>query len=168
MDEAGEPFAFEFLVARRADERLALTFSRLLDPVGIDATVRFVDSSQYSSRMLGFEFDVARVQWPASLSPGNEQSHRWSAQAASVEGSFNYAGAREPAVDAMIDEMLAADTRARFVDAVRALDRVLLSGIYVVPLYHAPVQWVAHADRLSMPEAQSLSGVELETWWVNQ
>jgi peptide/nickel transport system substrate-binding protein len=164
----GEPFTFEFLVARREDERLALAFRRFLEPVGIDASVRFVDSSQYNARMLSFDFDMARVYWPASLSPGNEQTHRWSADAADVEGSFNYAGAKEPAVDAMIAEMLAAKSRERFVDAVRALDRVLLSGEYVVPLYHSPDQWVAHASRLSIPETQSLSGVELETWWVNQ
>jgi peptide/nickel transport system substrate-binding protein len=135
--------------------------------VGIDASVRFVDTSQYNARMLSFDFDMARVFWPASLSPGNEQTHRWSADAADVEGSFNYAGAKEPAVDAMIAEMLAAKTRERFVDAVRALDRVLLSGQYVIPLYHSPDQWVAYASRLGIPESQSLSGVELETWWVS-
>jgi len=163
----GEPFAFEILVSTRDDERLALAFQRMLRPAGIEARVRFVDSSQYNARMLAFDFDMARVHWPASLSPGNEQRHRWSSGAADVEGTFNYAGAREPAVDAMIDEMLAARTRERFVDATRALDRVLLSGHYVVPLHHSPAQWVAYWTRLGRPEKQSLSGVEFETWWVN-
>lgn len=164
----GEPFRFEILVTTREDERLALAYQRFLAPVGIEADVRFVDSSQYNTRLLSFDFDMVRVYWPASLSPGNEQTHRWSVAAADMPGSFNFAGAREPAVDAMIAEMLAAKERERFVDAVRALDRVLLSGIYVVPLYHSPVQWVAHSSRLSMPGKQSLSGIELETWWVNQ
>jgi len=168
VNAAAEPFRFEILVSTREDERLALAWQRSLAPVGIEASVRFVDSSQYNARLLSFDYDVVRVFWPASLSPGNEQTHRWSVAAADTEGSFNFAGAREPAVDAMIAEMLAAEGRERFVDAVRALDRVLLSGIYVVPLYHSPVQWVAHASRLSMPARQSLSGVELETWWVDE
>lgn len=166
INEAGEPFRFEILVATRDDERLALAYQRMLRPVGIEARVRFVDSSQYNERMFTFDFDMARVYWPASLSPGNEQSHRWSMAAADVEGTFNYAGVREPAVDGMIAQILAAETRERFEDAVRALDRVLLSGDYVVPLFYAPVQWVAHSARLGRPETQSLSGVEWETWWV--
>ena len=87
--------------------------------------------------------------------------------AAGLEGSFNFAGARSAAIDAMIEAMLAAQSREDFVDAVRALDRVLLSGLYVIPLYHTPAQWVAYASRLGHPEVQSLYGFELETWWVN-
>ncbi|WP_420392697.1 extracellular solute-binding protein [Acuticoccus sp.] len=166
VNGAGEPFEFELLVATRDDERLALAFSRLLDPVGIEAKVTFADPTQYSARLIAFDFDMIRFYWPASLSPGNEQVHRWSSAAADMEGSFNFVGAREPAIDAMIEAMLAAEDRKAFEDAVRALDRVLLSGVYVVPLYHTPVQWVAHATRLQMPERQSLYGIEPETWWV--
>ncbi|MEM9222083.1 MAG: extracellular solute-binding protein [Pseudomonadota bacterium] len=162
----GEQLSFEILVATRDDERLALAFQRMLRPAGIDARVRYVDSSQYNQRMLGFDFDMARVYWPASLSPGNEQTHRWSTNAATTEGTFNYAGAQEPAVDAMIASMLAAKDREAFEDAVRALDRVLLSGHYVIPLFHTPVQYVAHWNRLGRPEQHSLSGIEWETWWV--
>ncbi|MEO1102968.1 MAG: extracellular solute-binding protein, partial [Pseudomonadota bacterium] len=94
LNEAGEPFTFEILVATRDDERLALAYQRMLRPAGITASVRFVDTSQYNQRMLRFDFDMARVYWPASLSPGNEQTHRWSVAAAGTEGSFNYAGAK--------------------------------------------------------------------------
>ncbi len=164
----GEPLTFEILVQTRDDERLALAYSRLLRPIGVDAPVRFVDSQQYQARMLEFDFQMARVYWPASLSPGNEQIHRWSAAAADQQGSFNYAGATEPAIDAMIGEMLAARDRDRFEAAVRALDRVLLSGTYVVPLFHTPEQWVSYAAKIGRPDMQSLSGVEFETWWVNE
>ncbi len=166
VNESGEPFAFELLVATRDDERLALAFQRLLRPVGIDMRVRYVDSTQYNARLLGFDFDMIRFYWPASLSPGNEQVNRWSQEAADLEGSFNFAGARSPTIDAMIDAMLAAQSREDFVDAVRALDRVLLSGLYVIPLYHTPAQWVAYSTRLAHPQTQSLYGFELETWWV--
>ncbi|UOM34564.1 extracellular solute-binding protein [Acuticoccus sp. I52.16.1] len=167
VDEAGEPFTFEVLVATRDDERLALAFQRLVRPIGIDMQVRYVDSTQYNARLLSFDFDMIRFYWPASLSPGNEQVNRWSREAAGLEGSFNFAGARSAAIDAMIEAMLAAQSREAFVDAVRALDRVLLSGLYVIPLYHTPAQWVAYASRLGHPEVQSLYGFELETWWVN-
>lgn len=168
VDAAGMAMAFEILVALKDDERLALAFSRLLAPLGIEATVRFVDSGQYNARLLGFDFDMARVDWPASLSPGNEQLHRWSSAAAAAEGSFNYAGAQVPAADAMITAMLAATTPEAFVDAVRALDRVLVSGAFVVPLFHSPAQWVARWQRIGRPRNQSLAGIELETWWVEE
>ena len=166
VNEAGEPFSFEILVATRDDERLALAFQRLVRPVGIEARVRYVDSTQYNARLLSFDFDMIRFYWTASLSPGNEQVHRWAARSADIEGSFNFAGARTPAADAMIDAMLAARSEEDFVDAVRALDRVLLSGLYVIPLFHTPAQWVAYSTRLARPPAQSLYGFELETWWV--
>ena len=166
VGEDGRPLSFEILVATRDDERLALAFARLLRPAGIEASVRYVDAQQYNARMLEFDFDMARVYWPASLSPGNEQRFRWSSAAADTDGSFNYAGAKEPAVEAVIDEILAARDRERFEDAVRALDRVLLSGTYVVPLFHTPVQWIAYSSRLGRPQTPSLTGVEFETWWV--
>lgn len=166
VDTAGRPFAFEILVATREDERLALAFQRLLQPAGIEASVRYVDSTQYNARLVTFDFDMIRFWWPASLSPGNEQLNRWSPRAADIEGSFNFAGAKNPAIDATIQAMLAARDRAGFQDAVRALDRVLLSGVYVVPLYHTPAQWIASWSRLDRPPTQSLVGIELETWWV--
>ena len=166
VSASGAPFAFEILVATRDDERLALAYQRMLRPAGIEASVRFVDTSQYNARMLEFDFDMARVYWPSSLSPGNEQTHRWSSEAAGRSGTFNYAGAKEPAVDAMIAAMLSADSREDFETAVRALDRVLISGEYVVPLFYTPTQWVAYWTRLGRPDTQSLSGVEFETWWV--
>lgn len=166
VDSDGTPMRFEIMVATREDERLALAFRRLLLPIGIDAEVRYTESIEYNSRLLSFDFDMIRYYWPASLSPGNEQINRWSSTVADVEGSFNFAGARSPAADAMIDALLAAREETDFVAAVRALDRVLLAGRYVVPLYHTPAQWVAYASRLAHPEAQSLYGFELETWWV--
>lgn len=168
VDAAGNPFTFEILVATRDDENLALAFQRLLRPVGIEARVRYVDPSQYYARMLEFDYDMARVFWPSSMSPGNEQMNRWSIAAADTTGSLNYAGAKQPAIDAMIATMLAAIDREAFVDAVRALDRVLLSGQYVIPLYHAPEQWIGRASRIGRPDRQSRSGAELETWWVER
>ncbi len=100
------------------------------------------------------------------LSPGNEQLYRWSSAVADTPGSYNYAGVKNPAVDAMIAAMLSAESLEDFTSAVRALDRVLLSGDYVIPLFHAPSQWVAHWKRLKHPEQQPLFGLNFNSWWI--
>ena len=109
---------------------------------------------------------MIRFTWAASLSPGNEQMNRWSVASADRNGSFNYPGAKQPAIDAMIGAMLAAPTREDFVAAVRALDRILISGTYVVPLFYLPEQWIAHWARIEHPPKPALSGYSLPTWWA--
>jgi peptide/nickel transport system substrate-binding protein len=108
---------------------------------------------------------MIQFTWNASPSPGNEQFNRWSARAADRQGSLNYAGAREPAIEAMIDAMLSARERPEFVDATRALDRVLLSGFYVVPLYNQPEQWIARSTSVRRPATVSLFGFLPDTLW---
>jgi peptide/nickel transport system substrate-binding protein len=162
----GEPFQFEILAATRAQERLLLTYAAALKQVGIDARIRQVDSAQYQRRKQTYDFDMIQYYWPVSLSPGNEQSFRWGSEAAVTEGSFNYAGVKSAAVDAMIEAVLKAEDSDSFVSAVRALDRVLLSGDYVIPLFHLPRQWVAHWRELKRPEVTPLYGYQIDAWWI--
>jgi peptide/nickel transport system substrate-binding protein len=164
--DTGEPFTFEMLAATSSEERLFLTYARQLEAVGIEASIRQIDSAQYVSRKNSFDFDVIQNAWAASLSPGNEQNNRWTREAADGEGSFNYPGVKRPAADAMIQAMLAAKTRSDFVSAVRALDRVLISGSYVVPLFRLPQQWVAHWQQLVPPKLSTLYGFRIDTWWM--
>ena len=164
--KTGKPLGFEFLASSRSQERLVLAYADTLKRLGISLRLRQVDSAQYSARMKSFDFDMAQAQWNASLSPGNEQYNRWSGPAAKAEGSFNYAGVSSPAVDDMIAALLIAEKREDFVSAVRALDRVLLSGDYVVPLFHVPVQWLAWRARLAFPDKPPLSGIDFDTWWA--
>jgi len=164
----GKPLKFEFLTMSRAQERLALAFQRTLSVAGIDMSVRQVDATQYWDRLKQYDYDMIQFFWSASLSPGNEQNFRWSQQAADTPGTFNFAGAREPAIDAMIEKLLAARAREDFVTAVRALDRVLISGTYVLPLFHLPDQWVARWTRIDHPDISSLYGYEPTTWWSVQ
>jgi peptide/nickel transport system substrate-binding protein len=166
--QTGEPLAFEFLVQTRDQERLALAYQRALAQVGIVMSVRLIDSAQYWERQKSFDFDMMQFTYTASLSPGNEQLFRWSSEAAATEGTFNFAGASSPAIDAMMQAMLQAETREDFVAAVRALDRVLISGSYVVPLFHAPDEWVARWARLKHPDTASLAGPEPTTWWIEE
>jgi peptide/nickel transport system substrate-binding protein len=161
-----QKFAFELLTTTRDQERLALAYSQSLKRAGIDARVRVVDATQFERRRISFDFDMMEYRWEQSLSPGNEQYFYWGSAAAGQEGSRNYMGVKSPAIDAMIAAMLAARQRDEFVAATRALDRLLLSGVYVVPLYHLPQQWVARWTRIEHPERTSLYGYLPETWWA--
>ena len=165
----GAPLAFEIMTASRDQERIALTFAGQLRRIGVDARVRLVDDVQFQRRRQKFDFDMTFALWQASASPGNEQRNRWSAEAADREGSYNFAGAKDPALDALIAALVAANNREDFVTAARALDRVLLSGFYAVPLFHRDRQWIAYRRRIGPPAAlprfaQPLFGDALESW----
>ncbi|GGK50206.1 extracellular solute-binding protein [Salinarimonas ramus] len=162
--ETGAPFAFEFLAVNRQQERLALNFADSLKRVGIDMSIRLVDDAQYWRRLADFDYDMIQWTWPASPSPGNEQVNRWTSAAAERSGSLNFAGAREPGIDAMIAAMLAATDRGEFETAVRALDRLLISGVYVVPLYIQSNLWVAYDSALERPDPAPLRGLPIEVW----
>jgi peptide/nickel transport system substrate-binding protein len=162
---SGRPFRFELMVTNRDDERLALAFANSLARAGIEAQVRLVDAVQFDQRRQSFDFDMMPYRWEQSLSPGNEQSFYWGSAAADAQGSRNYMGVRSPAIDAMIGAMLSARERTDFVAAVRALDRLLISGCYVVPLFYLPEQWVARWASIAHPARTSLFGYLPETWW---
>ncbi len=162
---SGRPFTFEIMVTNRDDERLALAFSGSLARAGIAAQVRLVDAVQYDQRRLSFDFDMIQYRWEQSLSPGNEQSFYWGSAAAYEQGSRNYMGVRSGAIDAMIAAMLRARERPDLVAAVRALDRLLISGCYVVPLFYLPEQWVARWSFIAHPARTPLYGYLSETWW---
>ncbi len=167
-EKSGAPFAFEILAASSAQQRLLLKFVDALKGVGIAARLRLVDSAQFQRRRQTFDFDMIQAFWYASLSPGNEQLFRWSTKSADAQGSFNYAGVKNPAVDAMIAALLAARKREEFVSAVRALDRVLLSGHYAIPLFYTRKQWVARWKTLARPKKTSLYGYRVNTWWIER
>jgi len=159
------PLTFEILVTTRDQERIALAYMRDLKRAGIEASVRAVDGVQFDQRRLGFEFDMIQNRWDQSLSPGNEQSFYWGSEAADNQGTRNYMGAKDPAIDALIAAMLEAREHPAFVSAVRALDRVLMSGFYAIPLFNVREQWIARWNRIERPAATALTGYLPETWW---
>ena len=166
-NETGEQFNFELLVATKDQERLALSFAGVLAKTGISVRVRLVDSAQYQRRRQVYDFDMIQNFWYGSLSPGNEQSFFWGGDSAITDGTRNYMGVQDKAIDVMIGAMLEARDRDQFVAAVRALDRVLMSGRYVIPLFHLPHQWVARWAEINRPETTSLYGYKIDTWWRN-
>jgi peptide/nickel transport system substrate-binding protein len=160
-----EPFRFELLVNSRPQERLALNYAQSLRRIGVEANVRLVDDAQYWRRLSRFEFDMVQWVWPASPSPGTEQRGRWGSDAAGRAGSLNFAGARSPAIDAAIEALPRAETRESFVLTVRALDRILLSGFFVVPLFFVGDQWLAYDTALRHPALHPLLGTTFDVWW---
>ena len=166
--KSGAQLSFEILANNSGQEALLLSYARSLEPLGIAARVRIVDSAQYQERLNNYDYDMIQYTWSSSLSPGNEQLFRWSAAAAKVKGSYNFAGVDNPAAETMINAMLAAKTEPEFISAVRAFDRVLLSGDYVIPLFYVPRQWIAHWARLKHPETTPLFGYNFapDTWWA--
>ena len=165
----GRPLTFEIMITTRNEgideERLALLFASNLKRAGITVRVRPVDAVQFEARRIDFDFDMIQNRWDQSLSPGNEQAFYWSSAAADENGSRNYMGVKSPVVDALIAALLRAQDRAEVVAAVRALDRVLISGFYAIPLFHLPDQWVAHWTTVKRPATISLSGYLWESWW---
>ena len=165
----GAPFRFEIVVQDRKQERLALAYADSLKEIGIDVRVRLVDEVQYQRRRQNFDFDMMLGTWTATPSPGAEQRSRWGSASAAQPASFNLPGVRSPAVDAAISAILAAKTEDDFVAAARALDRLLLSGFYIVPLFHSDDQWISYASWLGRPSEVPLFGLSnvtpAELWW---
>lgn len=161
----GRPVAFEIMLKGRENEQIAVAWQQTLQKIGIELTIRSVDASQFLKRQIDYDFDSLIFPYTGSLSPGVEQVARFGSASRDKPGTFNYAGVANPAADAMIDAMLTARERSAFIDAVRAYDRVLLSGSYVVPLYFRPEQRVAHWKRIERPDVTPLNGAALPTWW---
>lgn len=166
VDAAGRPFVFEILLNSPAFERIALPFARNLARLGISAGVRTVDPTQYVNRVRDFDFDMIVMVWGQSLSPGNEQSIYWSSAAAQQNDSRNMAGIQNPAVDVLVDKVIAAPDRAALVAATRALDRVLLWNWYVIPQWHAPFIRVALWDKFGQPDRMPMQGWQMFALWA--
>ncbi len=161
----GAAFRFEIMVLTREQERLALAYAAALKRAGITADVRYVDAVQFEARRTAYDFDMMPVTWTQSLSPGNEQAFYFGSAAADTPGTRNYMGAKNPALDAAIAALIEARDESGFLSAARALDRVLISGAYGVPLFHTQGQWLARWTRIAHPAQPSLYGTSPEAWW---
>ncbi len=167
--ETGALFEFEFLMqSGGAFERIIQPFARNLERLGIVVNIRLVDTAQYQNRIDNFDFDMLWGGFGQSLSPGNEQRDFWGSAAADVPGSRNLIGIRDPVVDELIEAVIAAPDREALIAASRALDRVLLWGHYVVPLWHLRSYRIAYWDMFGRPEitARYDHGFP-STWWVD-
>ncbi len=163
-----QPFRFEFINVSPAIERVLLPYKQALSSVGIDMTIRTIDSSQYVNRVRSRDFDMIYTGWGESLSPGNEQQEFFGSQSADKEGSANYAGIKNPAADFVIHEIIYNKGREDLVAAVHALDRILLWNNYVVPGWTASYDRVARWNRFSYPDPLPIYSYGMPTiWWYD-
>jgi microcin C transport system substrate-binding protein len=164
----GEPLSIEFLEFEAMFERITVPYAENLRRIGVDATFRLVDPAQYERCIKSFDFDVTTQRYALRLTPGIELRSYWGSEAAKMDGSFNLAGISDPVVDALIDKVVAAKSRAELVTATRAIDRVLRAGHYWVPHWYKASYSVAYWNKFSRPAVQPTydAGV-LDTWWFD-
>lgn len=168
--KTGEPLTAEVLIEQPTWERIVLPYKPWLERLGIQLTLRRVDDAQYENRLRNWDYDIIVANWGQSLSPGNEQRNYWTSQSADQQGSRNYVGIKNPAVDALVDRVIFAKSRAELVAATKALDRVLLWNHYVVPQWTYGKLRTARWDRFSRPETLPKYGMGAfpTIWWWDQ
>lgn len=167
-EKTGEAFRIEFLGDDPTDERVTNPFIENLRRLGIDASLRIVDASQYVNRVREFDYDMITTVLAQSQSPGNEQRDFWSSTAADTPGSRNMMGIKEPVIDALVERVIFAADREDLLAATHALDRVLLWNFYIVPQWHLPEVWIAYWNKFGIPEKQpSYIGVDIDSWWID-
>lgn len=166
MTRGTQALAFEILLNNPADTKIALEYARALARLGIKATIRNVDSAQYQARLTEYDYDMILNFWASTLSPGNEQVYYWGSAAADTPGSRNYAGIKSEVVDRLASSIAASRTREELVGRARALDRVIMNGYYIVPLYYLGRDLVAYRNTLGVPDVTPVYGILPEqTWW---
>jgi microcin C transport system substrate-binding protein len=165
----GKVFQFEIIDDDPGGERTILPFAQNLQKLGIDATVRVVDSSQYQSRIENFDFDMTVKAWGVSPSPGNEQREYWGTHAADTPGSENLIGIANPAVDKLIEQIVQAPTRHDLIVRCTALDRVLQWNYYLVPMFNIAAFRVAYWNKFGIPEKRPdpLYSYGSTSWWID-
>lgn len=169
VDATGKPFTFEILEVDPMFERWTQPFIRNLERLGIQATFRVVDTSQFQNRLDNFDYDMTIHVFGQSLSPGNEQFDYWSSRSADIKGSRNTIGVHDPVVDALLDKLVHANSRQDLVTVCHALDRVLLWQYYVIPHWHIGSYRVAYWDMFGRPSISPKYGLDMTSlWWIDQ
>ena len=169
LQKDGMPMTLEFLVVKGGSiDRLMPSIFENLRILGVEATMREADLSQYKKRRDEFDYDIVTVVWGQGNSPGNEQMNYWHSNAADTKGSKNFIGIKSEVVDALLDKLVVAQTKDELVTITHALDRVLLSGHYVMPHFYAGYFRILHWDKFGKPETRPKYDGEfgLQTWWV--
>jgi len=166
VDGNGEQLSVEFLTFEPTFERIIAPYVKNLSLLGIDARIRRVDPAQYQQRLKDFDFDLTTQRYGMRLTPGVELRSYFGSESANVPGSLNLAGIDDPAVDALIEKIVAAKSREEMYTAARALDRVLRASYYWVPHWHKASHTIAYWDKFARPETKPKydRGI-LDTWW---
>ncbi len=173
-DAGGNDFAFDILLQTGASENQAIIdmYVQSLGRIGISPTVSAVDAAQFKERTDVYDFDITYFRRGLSLSPGNEQYLYWGAENADSPGGRNLMGVRSEAIDGLINLLLTSESGDDFLAATRALDRVLTSGRYVIPIYQWNISRIAHSTNLHYPETLPIfgdwPGWQPDVWWYEE
>ncbi len=165
--ETGRPFEFVITLVSPDFERVALPFAKNLERLGVTARVRTVDTAQYLRLLENFDYDMIVFGFGQSTSPGNEQRYYWGSEAAEQPGSRNFAGIKDPAIDALVEQLIAAPDRESLIAHTRALDRVLQWGFYVIPHFHQDYDRIAYWAIFGRPQVTPAQGAQFDAWWVD-
>ena len=167
VNKDGDQMTFTILVDEPSLERVALPYAQNLQKLGIDAHVRTVDPAQYQHLMDDFDFDMTMWIYPEGEIPGNELRDFFTCAAAKAQGSFNVPGICNPAVDALVKQVIVAQDRETLQTAARALDRVLLWGWYMVPNWHDQKFNIAYWNIFGYPDKPIREGLNFDSWWID-
>jgi microcin C transport system substrate-binding protein len=164
----GERITIEFLIEEPSFQPHHMPYIKNLNTLGIDATLRIVDAAQMQRRRNDFDFDVVIQRFGFSSTPGDSLRSYFSSQSAKLKGSQNLAGIADPAIDAMIERIIAAETRSALHTACRALDRLIRAGRYWIPHWYKASHWIAYWDQFGRPPTKPkyARGIP-ETWWYD-
>ena len=165
VNAKGEAFEFEILLGDPSEEKIALEFAHGLSSIGIAARVHTVDSAQFVRRLDDYDYDMVSYRWISTLSPGNEQVNFWGKKSAETKGARNYAGISNAAVDALADSIGRSMDRETLIARCRALDRALMWGYYMIPLFYLGKDLVAYTADIHRPSVTPPYGMVLESWW---
>jgi microcin C transport system substrate-binding protein len=165
--KTGQELSFEIMLDSPISERIVLPYAKNLERLGVTVTVRTIDASQYRRRIDTHDFDMVIGGFGQSLSPGNEQRAFWGSSAADMEGGRNIIGIKDPVIDELIEKIIAAPTRQKLVSTVKALDRVLQWGYWLVPNFHSTYDRIAYWNKFGRPEMTPIQGNQFLAWWVD-
>jgi microcin C transport system substrate-binding protein len=167
--KTGKQLTVEFLLVSPLFERIVQPYIANLQRLGIKATLRMVDSAQYTRRLNVFDYDIVVGNFAQSDSPGNEQRDFWGSEAAGREGSQNLIGIKDPTIDKLVDHVIFAKNREELVAATHALDRVLLWNDFVVPQWFSPKVRIAYWNRYGQPaKLPGLTPGFMQVWWLDK
>lgn len=165
LDKKGQTIQIEFLIHQDGLQRTLMPFVRNMKRLGIQVNIRQVDVPQYIERMRSKDFDMTTTVMPQSLSPGNEQAQFWGSASADQPGNYNYAGIKNPVIDAMVEQVIRAPDRSALVTRTRVLDRLLRAGYYQIPTYGKGENWLAYWNMYQQPTVKPKLSTGIDYWW---
>ena len=162
----GQPLEFELILSTPKDEKIALNYKKHLERIGIQMSIRVLDTASFQKRRGDYDYDMILHHWQNSLSPGTEQMLYWTCESKDTPGQFNYAGICDPEIDTLTKQIADAQDYAQLTALARNLDQKLQNKVLFIPLFYSDVDHIAHYKNLQHPENTPIYGSTVETWWM--